>query len=331
VRVAAGAAVASLFVQYLGAFWSRADDPVVRALLLTLLVGALTAVNYCGVELGARVSDLLAILKLLPLALFCVVGVFFVQTANLRVGVPAGHGEWTQAVLLLVFAYGGFESAVIPAAEFRDPAHDPPFALGVALTTAVVLHSVVQTVVVGTLPLDAVTDRPLVAAAARFLGRPGALILTLGALVSIYGALTSSMLNTPRLTFALAQRGDFPAIFAAVHPRFRTPYVSILVYGAFTWVLAVWGGFSWNANLSAVARLLVYVSICVALLVFRRRHVEPPPFQLPFPRSCSIVGTAFCVWLALRMSLADAAVLGIIALLATTTWAAVRRSAELDR
>src|SRR5208337_594841 len=170
-------------------------------------------INYRGVKSGARMSNVFTVAKLVPLGLLAVAGTAFML---LRVG-PAlttstlhpAAGDWIQAVLLLVFAYGGFEAAMIPLAEAEDPRRDAPFAL-------------LQIVVQATLANPGQADRPLADAARQLMGTAGARFVSLGALVSLYGYLSANMLNTPRLTFALAEHDDFPPIFRAVHPRFRT-------------------------------------------------------------------------------------------------------------
>jgi amino acid transporter len=164
------------------------------------------------------------------------------------------------------------------------------------------------------------TDRPLATAATVFLGHRGGMVMAAGAVLSVYGLLSASFLNAPRLTYALAERGDFPAFFAKVHPRFRTPYASILLYGVLTWAFAIWGTFAWNASLSAVARLLVYISICLALPVFRRRSTPAPAFRIPGALALSFAGTAFCLFLMFRMGRMEVVVLTITALLAAATW-----------
>src|ERR1019366_515794 len=130
--------------------------------------------------------------------------------------------------------------------------------IGLALVT--VIYTSVQVVVVGVLPNAGSSDRPLADAAQVFMGSRGSVFLALGALLSIYGLMSSMMLNTPRLTFALAERGDFPHFMAAVHPRFRTPYVSIIVFAVLVFLLAAASTFRWNVVLSAVASLFIYVS-----------------------------------------------------------------------
>ncbi|MBI2956514.1 MAG: amino acid permease [Acidobacteria bacterium] len=324
VRITSAAANANLFVLYLAELWGRATEPAVRMALLTVMFGLLAIINYRGVKQGARVSTVFALAKLVPLALFIVVGLWFIESENFRGRVAGGLDDWTQAMLLLVFAYGGFEAAMIPAGEVKNPQRDCPFALLVALAVIVGVYMLVQAVVVGTLPPGVETDRPLAAAANEFLGRPGGLLLAVGALVSVSGLLSGTMLNSPRLTYALAERGDFPAFFAAVHARFRTPHVSILLYAALSWVLAVAGTFQWNATLSAVARLLIYASTCAALLAFRRRAGRPA-FRLPAGPFFAVVGIGFSAWLVVQMGRAEFVILGGTVALAAATWLWARR------
>ncbi len=325
VRIASAAANANLFVLYLAELWGAATQPGVRLLLLTVIFLALTVVNYRGVRQGAKVSDVFAVAKLLPLGLFGLAGLFFLQGENFAAHSVGASGDWPRAMLLLVFAYGGFEAAMIPAGEMRDPRRDTPFALLVGLAVVAVTYAVVQTVVVGTLPAGTVTDRPLATAAQLFLGRGGALLMAVGAMVSVAGLLSSTMLNSPRLTYALAERGEFPGFFAAVHPRFRTPHVSIVFYAVLSWGLAVWGSFEWNAVLSAVARLLTYLSTCAALMVLRRRSGTEAAFRIPAGSVVSLAGMGFCLWLLVQMGKQELMILAVVAVLAATTWLWARR------
>ena len=329
VRITSAAANANLFVVYLAEFWPAAKEFGPRALVLTAIFGLLAVVNYRGVRQGAQVSDIFAVAKTLPLALFGLIGLFFLRGEYFGTGGAAGTGEWTQALLLLVFAYGGFESALIPAEEVREPRRNYPFALLVAFGLIALLYTLIQTVAVGTLPPGTETDRPLALSAGLFLGAGGAALISLAALVSTTGLLSGTMLNSPRLTYALAEQGDFPAVFAAVHKRFHTPHVSILIYAVLSWGLAVYGSFAWNANLSAVARLLIYGSACAALLMFRARGGEAPAFRVPAGQVLAVAGIGFCVWLLLRMSREEFVILGATALLAAATWLWVRRRGAL--
>jgi amino acid transporter len=166
-----------------------------------------------------------------------------------------------------MFGYGGFEAGLIPLAEAKDPRRDAPFALitGLALVTLVYLAA--QITVLATLSDPAGSARPLADSARVILGVGGAAFMAVAALVSVYGWLASNMLTVPRLTTAMADRGDFPRIFAWVHPRFRTPWVSIIVFAVIGWLLAIQAGLLQNLSLSAVSRLVPYAAVCAALPV----------------------------------------------------------------
>ncbi|MBI3670092.1 MAG: amino acid permease [Acidobacteria bacterium] len=328
-RISAMAANANLFVIYLAEFWPRASQPLPRFVILTLLVGGLAAVNYCGVRAGVQMSNVFTLAKLLPLAIFIAVGLFFLRGGSHAVAQPAGAGAWLDAVLLLAFAYGGFESAMIPMAEAKNPSRDAPFALLVGLVATTVVYTLVQVVVIGALAEPAASDRPLAVAARQFLGPVGAALMSAGALVSVYVLMSSSVLNAPRLTYALAERGDFPLAFAAVHQRFRTPHVSMVAYALLTWLLTVAGTFRWNATLSAVARLFMYGSVCAALLALRRKQPGAEAFRLPAGPLFAALGIAFCLVLVSRMGRTDAIIVAATAALALANWLwARRRSAE---
>lgn len=325
VRLTSAAANSNLFVIYLGEFWPRAGQPLPRLMILSLLLGFLAAVNFRGVSAGAQLSSFFAVAKLVPLTLFIVVGMFFLHPPAISMAKTPGAGDWMEAVLLLVFAFGGFEGALMPMSEVKNPRRDAPFALFTALAVTTIVYISVQVIVLGVLPNPAQEQRPLAAAAREFLGPAGAILIALGALTSVYGHLSSQMLNSPRLTFALAEGGDFPPFFAAVHPRFRTPYLSILIYALLLWGLAVAGSFRWNATLSAVARLGTYAAVCGALPVLRRRQPEGDAFRLRGGPLFALVGVAFCGVMISRMRLTELAILAATGALAFANWAWVQR------
>ena len=325
VRLSASAAAANLFTVYLAEFWPRVREPLPRAAVLTVLVGILAAVNYRGVARGAQFSSAFAVAKLVPLAVFIAVGIFFVGQAGPGVPVATTAGGWLEAILVLIFAFGGFEAAMMPMAEAKDPRRDAPFALFMGLLICALVYTLVQWVVQGVLPSAAGTDRPLAAAARQFLGPPGAVLLTLGALISLYGYLGGQTLNAPRLIYAFAEREDFPAFFATVHPRFRTPHVSIVAFAVLVWALALLGNFRWNVMLSAVARLFTYSLVCGALLVLRRKQPDAVAFRLPFGTALAVLGIAFSLALVSRMGRSELLILLATAVVALLNWSWVRR------
>jgi APA family basic amino acid/polyamine antiporter len=330
-QVAAPAANANLFVIYLGEFWSHAKDPLPRALILTLLVGLLTFINIRGVRGGAQVSNLFTVAKLVPLFAVIILGLFVLHARHWEIAAPptgpTSTNQWLKAVLLLVFAYGGFETALAPMSEAKNPRRDAPFALFTALLACTVIYALIQWVVVGVLPNAASSQRPLADVARIALGPVGAALVAVGALISFYGYLSAKILAMPRVPFALAEQGDFPKAFAAVHRRFHTPYVSILVFAAMVWGLALIGDFKWNVTLSAVARLLYYGVGCAALPVLRRKRPEGANamFHLPAGNFFAALGVILCVILVTRVDFGQSLILVATIALALVNWVVVAR------
>ena len=327
-RVTAPAAATNLFVNYLAELWPGAQAPAGRIAVLTLLIGILAVVNYRGVSAGAWLSNVSTVAKIGTLVAFIAVGGIWLTTHSASAPsapVHASWHDWVQAVLLLVFAYGGFESALTPMGEAKDPQRDAPFALYSVLVVVTLLYTLVQTVVVYALPNAAQTERPLAAAARLFLGGPGAILVTAGALVSLYGYLSAMMLAGPRIPFAMAENRDLPAIFGAIHPRFRTPNVSIVLWASLMWGLAVYGTFRWNVALSSAARLFYYGLTCAALLVLRRKHPAAARFRLPAGTLMAALGIGFSLVLVIGIGKSEVMILAATAAIALLNLLWVRR------
>ena len=328
-RLTAPAANANLFVIYLGEFWPRAGQPMPRFVMITLLIGVLAWVNLRGVRAGMQVSNVFTVAKLAPLVVVAVAGAWYVLAKHplTPAPVPAGPGAWLKAMLLLVFAYGGFEAALTPMSEASNPQRDVAFGLFAALITCTVLYTVMQFAVVFALPDAAHSARPVADLARLVFGPVGAALTAIGALLSVYGYLSANMLAVPRITYALSEQGDFPPIFSAVHSRHHTPYFSILVFALLTWLLALLGSFDWNLTLSAVARLFYYGLVCVSLPVFRRRQPEGAVFRLPGGILLSVLGTLVCVVLITRVDLSGSLILIATVCMALVNWLWVRKKA----
>ena len=155
-RIAAGSGTANLFTTYLGQIFPRASQSVYRMAILTLLVGVLAVANYIGVKSGARVSDFFTGTKILLLAIFIGAGLWWIGAhgAVTPASLPhaIGANDWLEAVLVLVYAYGGFEAVLLATGEMRNPRRDAPVALMVGIASVAVIYTLVQVVVSGTLP-----------------------------------------------------------------------------------------------------------------------------------------------------------------------------------
>jgi basic amino acid/polyamine antiporter, APA family len=223
-----------------------------------------------------------------------------------------------------VFAFGGFESALIPAAETKDPRRDTPFALAVGLTAVAICYLAIHLVAMWGVPDLANSPRPLADAARSFAGPTGAAAMALAAMLSAFGWLSGAYIVMPRLIYALAERGDFPRPFAAVHARFRSPHLAILLWAVLVLTLGIYGSFIWNAVLAGVARLVTYAATCVALMQLRRREPQADAWRAPAGNLLALIGIAFCGVLVLRMTPAHAAIMGAVAIIAAVNWLVVR-------
>lgn len=327
VRITAPAANANLFVSYVGEFLPGATHLLPRLVILTILIGGLAIINYRDVRAGTTTSNIFTVAKLLPLAIIIVAGLIYVAIGHPLTSaavVEPSPAAWGKAILLLIFSYGGFEAGVTPTAEANNPRRDTAFALFVALITCAAIYTLIQWLVVAILPNAAATERPLGDLAALVVGRGGAVLVAIGAMISMYGYLSANMLAVPRITFALAEKRDFPKLFAAIHPRFHTPYISVLIFALLTGIFAAAGSFAWNVTLSAVARLIFYGTTCGALLVLRKRPPGPAAFVLPGGQVVAVLGVLICAGLLTQVDLNQSLILVGTLLIALVNWLFVR-------
>lgn len=249
--VAAGAAVATLFVGSLLKLFPDAPAAVSPVLIL-LIIAIMVVINVRGVRSGARMIEAITLAKLVPLVGFVVIGAFFVDTSNLHMA----HIPDASAVLgtagIVIFAFSGIESALAPSGEVRAPARTVPRAAFIAIGAATVLYLAIQWVALGVkgAALGNESIAPLAEAAAQFAGPTGRTVLIVGAVISMFGYLSANILSVPRSVFALSRDRFIPRIFAAIHPAHRTPHVAIIIYGCMVVALALTGSFERLAILS---------------------------------------------------------------------------------
>ncbi|MBJ6110242.1 amino acid permease [Hymenobacter sp. BT523] len=297
-RLASFAALCNLFVDYAAYFWPAAGAGAGRAALMASLIMVLTLLNLIGVRTASVVNNLFTISKILILGGFTAVGLFFVDWQAFSFAVLPGYSSFSGAVLLLIFTFSGFDVAAIPAGEIQQPQRNVPFALFTAIATVAVLFLLVQAVCIGTLPGLATAERPLAQATERFLGPAGGAFIAAAAMLTALGTLNALMLTGPRLLFALAEQGQIPAFFGAAHPRFRTPYVALLVSAVLKLALAISGTFIYALTLSTIIRLSYFALTCAALPVLRRRHpAVPAPFRVRGGTGVAAVCVGLCAWL----------------------------------
>jgi amino acid transporter len=299
-RLTAFSANAALLVSAIGYFWPVADDPGARLVLLFLVCAGLTAVTVMGTRNAMSSLGVLTLLKFIPLVALVAYGLVRLPEAMLeRVQVtPPEYTDLGAVVLLVFYAFVGFESGLVPAGEARDPRRDMPRALFWAIGVVSLLYFGLQTVSLAALPDLAGTKRPLVEVSGELFGPIGALLMMVGMVASVGGNLAGALFSTPRITYALALDGALPSWFATVSARFGTPGVSIVVFGAAAFLLAAGGSFVWLAGLSVLTRVLIYVG-CISALPALRRRAENAPGVMRLPGGLFIPGVAVLICLML--------------------------------
>ena len=297
-RVSSVGANVNLLATYLAAFIPGADHGPGRIAVIFVTVAIFTVLNVVGVKQGMSSIYVLTVFKLLPLLVFVLVGLAYLRPEPFAPTAFPGVTSFGQAVLLVFYAFIGFEGAVIPAGETRDPERNIPRALIATAAFTTVLYLLIQIVSVGVLPGLAASERPLADAAGVTLGAFGVVLISAGAVVSILGNTAASVLSAPRMTYALARDHCLPPVFAAVHERYRTPYVSIIVYGLIAFGLALSGTFVWLASMSSFIRIVGY-GLCIAAIPKLKRQFGRNPGAFRIPGGFFVPGVALviCVWL----------------------------------
>ena len=297
-RLAAFAANCNLLINYLGYFWPQATTTLWRSFIIVFVVVVLAGINLVGVRQAAIVSNCFTIGKLIPILIFIVAGLFFLNPHAYALGPRPPTTGFSQSVLLLIYAFTGFEMAAIPVGEVRDPQRYLPRALIIAIGVVAFLYILIQIVCVGTLPELGQSQKPLADAATRFLGPAGGAIISAGAIISITGNLNILVLSGSRIPFAMAEQRELPSFIAKVHQRFFTPHVAILITAALMLLFTLKSSFVAALTISAIARLVTYGATCAALPLLRRKAQSPSAvFRLPGGTAIAILSLILIVWL----------------------------------
>ncbi|QQS41527.1 MAG: amino acid permease [Acidobacteriota bacterium] len=314
-RLTAFAANCNLMVSYLGFFYEPLSAGPARIAIIALVVLSLTWVNLIGVKQTVLATNVLTVGKLSPLLLFVFAGLFFVEPVNFSLGDAPEISVFANAMLVLIYAFVGFESAVIPAGELKDPERNAPFGLLTAIGIIVALYILIQVVAIGTLPELAGSKRPLADSAQMFLGTWGAAVIVIGAIISILGNLNVGILSASRLLFAISEQKDIPYFISATHEKWRTPYVSLISTSSLIFVLSVFSTFVSALTISTVTRLLVYALTFAALPIFRRREdlTDARGFRVPGGSALAFLSIGLILWLFYFVKIFDFVQVGIAA------------------
>jgi amino acid transporter len=327
-RVTSLAANGNLLATYLGEYVDGADEGVGRVAVLGVLTAAFAAINVIGVKQSVGALMAITVLKFLPLLVFVLVGSTFLGLAPFAHAPLPAYEDFGEAVLLVLYAFIGFEGALIPAGETRDPKRDMPRAMILTACIVTVLYVLIQSISVAVTPDLASSKVPLADAARVMMGAAGAAMISIGALISILGNYASSVLTAPRMTYALARDGSLPAWFGRVHERHRTPHVSIVCYCALGFALGATGTFAGLAVMSLLARLIGYGATVAALPRLRKIFPnEPGALRLPGGMTIPAIAFVVCAWLVAQVKLEAVWKTGALIAAGAVLFALTRRSA----
>jgi amino acid transporter len=308
-RATAFAANLNVLISYLARWSTGAEGGAVRVGVMLAAVTGFAVINILGVRGAIKVLGALTFLKTVPLILAAL-------AALAVAGIPAPGplpplSEMEAGVLIVFYAFVGFENATVIAGETRDPARTLPRALLGTIATVAILYFLVQLAFVAFFPggLESGAEAPMLALGERLIGPAGALILGVTAVFSLAGNLHGNMAATPRVTFAMAERGELPAWLAKIHRGFDTPSASILFFAALVAVLAVSGSFVWLAVVSTLARMIVYAVTILAL----PRAPERPAKLTASHWGISALGLLICILVAAQADAKAWLTLGVLA------------------
>jgi basic amino acid/polyamine antiporter, APA family len=288
------ATIGNLLVGYAAAFWPAAAAGVPRFLVITAFMLALTYVLLIGIRQTALVSSTFTVGKVLVLGGFILLGLPAMEWERISFEVLPDPGSLAACVMLVLFAFAGFELGPVVAGEIRDPRRNLPFGLIAALVIVAVLYILVQIVAIGTLPELASSERPLADAAAVFLGPIGGGTFAFIAMMLLLGTMLTTLLLGTRLLYSFGEQGQLPAFFARVHASRHTPVAAILVTTGIAYLATLFSTFAGALLIATATRVLTYLITCLALIALRRRQTAAPaafhlPLGVPIAWICSLV------------------------------------------
>ncbi len=322
------AAVSTIFADSIGALAPHLDGTASRALILVAIFVLLAGVNIRGVRQGVLLNAVATVAKLLPLLVLIVAGVFAVRPVNLEWTAGPPPGAVARTSILLIFAFSGIESALVPSGEIKEVRRTVPRAILVAMVAITLLYLALQMVAQGVLGPDLGSQRaPLAETAARVFGPWGRTLLLASATVSMFGYVSGMTLAVPRALFAFGRDGYLPRQVAAIHPRFRTPHVAIVLQSALVCSLAITNGFERLAILANLATLILYGGCCLAAWELRRRGVQTggPPLRVPGSGLIPFVACVAIAWLLTSVTPQEWAVAAGVLVTASSLFLATRR------
>lgn len=307
--VLADATVANALVDILGGSFPIFKQSSVRVLFFGVIFFGLATINIIGIKQGIGLVKTMTLLKLSPLLLLIIIGWKDVSIPNLIWDAAPTIQQIGETSLILIFAFQGGDAGLIVGGEIKNPKRTVPKGIFFAILTVLVLYVLIQGVSQGVLGdnLSTFKEAPLAETANVIFGPIGFTILFIGAAISIFGNLTGEILNQPRMLFALARDKVIPIkSLARIHKKFKTPYVSILLYASIGFLIATFGGFQQLINIASAALLLLYLGVALSIMQLRRtRKTDSTEFEIPGGYTVPILVSFIIIYLLSHLKTID--------------------------
>ncbi|AKN32730.1 amino acid permease [Clostridium carboxidivorans P7] len=300
VSIIAWATMAVGFVTALAKIVPAVQNTMVSKTLVACIILGLGLLNLLGVNLMKFLNNIATIGKLVPLVLFIAVGLFFLNKGNFTPLFPYGHSSFniSEAVILVFYAFTGFENIGVTAGDMKNPEKNIPKAIIISMTLISIIYFLVQLISIGTLGVKLHNSTtPVADAMASFLGGTGGILVTMGTLISIAGINIAASFITPRCAVALAEDNLLPKSLAKTNKK-NAPYIAVILTVAFSLVLAMNGSFTQLAAISVIARFSQYIPTCLSVIILRKKRKDlKANFRVPFGPVIPIFAVSASAWL----------------------------------
>jgi amino acid transporter len=317
-----GAAILNVMSDMLGLWFPVFNAYWFRVIFIFLVLAVFALINIRGLKTGVRMVITLTILKLTPLVLLVIVGIFSIKSDNLALTALPEISTFGAACLLLFFAFQGTETALNISGEMKNPGKTIPRGIFIGITGILVIYLLIQFVATGVLgpELASFQEAPLAELAIRLVGPIGGTILIATGVISMYGVIGGDLMVTPRLPFAAAEHGLLPKVLSKVHPKYKSPHIAIILYSSLMFIMAISGGFKTLAILASSATLIIYLGVVLAM--FKSRLMpdlsNPPMFKVPGGLLVPTLALIVLFWVLSYVPFKEYIAIGIFFLVATS-------------
>ena len=300
------AALMNIIADSLAVIFPAFSNPWIRGIFFFVLLSFLVVTNIRGAKQGVTFIKWITIIKLLPLFGIIIFGFSLINTENLHWEHLPSISTFGNTALILFFAFAGFETALGASGEIKNPQRTIPWGILIGGGSVIIIYLLLQIVTQGVLgpQMLSVKDAPLAAVAQSIVGIVGSTILLVAAAISCFGAVSTDVLNTPRLLYAGANDGLFPKFLGEIHSKYATPYWSIICFAGLIFIFSISGGFKQLAILASAAILLIYLLVIIATIKLRSKKQETTEktFKVPGGLIIPIIGIVSILWLLTSLS-----------------------------